>query len=207
MIYCNGATKSTIQYSFNQSKETFTLKGSAEVTTSNAGEQTALLKFGSSAKVPSSWVGASVLLYGIVFTAPDYPNCPSGYYEIDVGNAAPGQTLNLVQTPRLQACTNAHIMSIPELGFSDFDRQWNGASAGIGLKGITDKCIIQIISSTGQIFTKTGECPIEYTVICGDECPEGSCKCITPGYPGYCCLDCGSAAASIRAITNSLGRK
>ncbi|QHG15810.1 hypothetical protein [Nostoc sp. ATCC 53789] len=51
---------------------------------------------------------------------------------------------------------------------------------------------------------KEGEIPPKYTVACGDGCPEGFCRCTTPGYPGYCCLDCNSTAASIRFITNDL---
>ncbi|WP_218964710.1 hypothetical protein [Nostoc linckia] len=43
-----------------------------------------------------------------------------------------------------------------------------------------------------------------YKVSCGDECPEGFCKCPSPEYPGYCCLDCTATAASIHAITDDL---
>lgn len=43
-----------------------------------------------------------------------------------------------------------------------------------------------------------------YKVSCGDGCPEGFCKCPSPEYPGYCCLDCSAIAGSIHAITNEL---
>lgn len=57
-----------------------------------------------------------------------------------------------------------------------------------------------------DIFTATGDYPGSFHVTCGD-CPEGFCKCIIPEYPGYCCLDCNAAAASIRSITNELKGK
>ncbi|HYX19070.1 MAG TPA: hypothetical protein VE944_32910 [Nostoc sp.] len=58
-----------------------------------------------------------------------------------------------------------------------------------------------------QLFTVSGKCPVNFTVTCGDGCPEGFCKCVIPEYPGYCCLDCNSTAASIRTITNELRGK
>lgn len=68
-----------------------------------------------------------------------------------------------------------------------------------------------IISNTSgiELFKeeKDTTIPPKYEVACGEECPEGFCKCITPEYPGYCCLDCNSTAASIRAITNDLKGK
>lgn len=64
--------------------------------------------------------------------------------------------------------------------------------------------ILTVVDSLGRIIVKKYSTEPTYTVACGDECPEGFCKCIIPEYPGYCCLDCNSAAASIRSITNSL---
>jgi hypothetical protein len=46
-----------------------------------------------------------------------------------------------------------------------------------------------------------------FTVSCGDDCPEGFCKCEIPEYPGYCCLDCSQIAKNIRDITNDLKSK
>ncbi|MCC5625111.1 hypothetical protein LC574_29075, partial [Nostoc sp. CHAB 5715] len=61
---------------------------------------------------------------------------------------------------------------------------------------------------SGNNFIDEIECPSgDFKVSCGDECPEGFCKCPIPEYPGYCCLDCASIAASIRAITNGLRAK
>lgn len=39
------------------------------------------------------------------------------------------------------------------------------------------------------------------------DCPPGTCKCPSPIYPGYCCLDCAGTVANIQAITNELRRK
>jgi hypothetical protein len=203
--YCLQKNESIVTYSFqNGAKEIYQTKGGVEITIAGIGEEKPLLKFGSTATVPSDWSSASVWLYGIVFTAPSYPNCPFTYYELSIGSASPGQTLTLVETPRLNVCKNAHIIAIPELGYSNYDRQWKGGTVGIGLKGITDKCIIQIVNSSGNSFVKQGECPIKYTVACDDGCPEGFCKCSSPEYPGYCCLDCNATANEIRSITQSL---
>jgi hypothetical protein len=61
--------------------------------------------------------------------------------------------------------------------------------------------------NNNQIFQKIGETPVTFSVSCDDECPKGFCKCVIPGYPGYCCLDCAATAASIRSITNELRAK
>lgn len=44
-------------------------------------------------------------------------------------------------------------------------------------------------------------------VVCDDDCPPGTCKCSSPVYPGYCCNDCASTAASIHTITSELRAK
>lgn len=204
--YCNNR-KSAVEFEFNKKqKQVYKSDSGVDVTIVTSGSNN-LLKFGSSAKVPKEWQSAEVWLYGIVFTAPSYPNCPSTYYELAIGSAVSEQVLTLIETPRLNVCRNAHIASVPELNYSNFDRQWSGGTLGIGLKGNTDKCTIQIIDSVGRIFSKIGECPIEYTVSCDDDCPEGFCKCEIAEYPGYCCLDCNSIARSIRDITNDLRAK
>ena len=62
-------------------------------------------------------------------------------------------------------------------------------------------------NSAGQSITRKYDAKPVFTVACGDDCPEGFCKCIIPEYPGYCCLDCSATAASIHAITNQLRGK
>ena len=68
------------------------------------------------------------------------------------------------------------------------------------------RCSLQIMHNGQLLFQDQGECPVVYDVQC-TKCPEGTCECPTPNYPGYCCLDCASTAASIRAITNNLRAK
>lgn len=54
-------------------------------------------------------------------------------------------------------------------------------------------CSITIKDSTGAtVFSRSGDCPVSFTVSCGDECPEGYCKCPTLKYPGYCCCKCSN---------------
>lgn len=66
------------------------------------------------------------------------------------------------------------------------------------------KCQI-VISNNGQtLFQARGDCPINFTVACGDGCPKGQCKCHSDSYPGYCCLDCKTVAAKIGEVVNDL---
>ncbi|MEH2146252.1 hypothetical protein [Nostoc sp.] len=66
---------------------------------------------------------------------------------------------------------------------------------------------IDVKDSSGHLlFTDSGKAPCDYDVACGN-CPEGFCECPSPGYPGYCCLDCHEVAANIRSITNDLRSK
>lgn len=67
--------------------------------------------------------------------------------------------------------------------------------------------ILSASNNQGQTITRIYLTEPKFIVSCDDDCPEGFCKCIIPEYPGYCCLDCGSAAASIRSITNELRAK
>lgn len=66
---------------------------------------------------------------------------------------------------------------------------------------------IVIRDVTGGIIFDDDAIDCDWSVQCDDDCPEGTCKCISPIYPGYCCLDCESTAANIRAITNDLRAK
>ena len=58
-----------------------------------------------------------------------------------------------------------------------------------------------------DIFTVVGDYPGTFQVACNARCPDGFCECPSPGYPGYCCLDCASTASNIRTITNELRAK
>ncbi len=59
----------------------------------------------------------------------------------------------------------------------------------------------------GAIIFDDDNIDCNWNVQCDDDCPEGTYKCYSPVYPGYCCLDCASTAAKIRAITNDLRSK
>ncbi|MFK0735472.1 MAG: hypothetical protein ACFKPT_20380 [Gloeotrichia echinulata GP01] len=53
-----------------------------------------------------------------------------------------------------------------------------------------------------QLFSVSGKSSVNYSVVCGDECPPGFCKCPTTNYPGYCCLPCAQVAAELAAIVS-----
>lgn len=56
-------------------------------------------------------------------------------------------------------------------------------------------CGFRVRDNQGRIvFEKLQtQCPEYVRVSCGDECPEGYCKCPTLKYPGYCCCKCSKA--------------
>ena len=127
----------------------------------------------------------------------------------------------------LKITDNKRILSILCRGLNNETcgaRQWRiiadlaGLSYGFASASITK---IEPISTTDQPAQKgviikdrngmviyeddTADCSVN--VVCDDDCPEGTCKCPSPIYPGYCCLDCSATASSIRAITSELRAK
>ncbi|MEH2302865.1 MAG: hypothetical protein V7K88_28785 [Nostoc sp.] len=63
-----------------------------------------------------------------------------------------------------------------------------------------DKCEITILSNGQTLFQAQGDCPVNFTVACGDECPNGYCKIDCETYPGYCCIN----EAEIKSLSNQL---
>lgn len=65
-------------------------------------------------------------------------------------------------------------------------------------------CQIKISPTNRPVFIATGQCPVIFSVQCG-ECPEGTMRCECPSDPrGYCCLPCAETINSIKSITNLL---
>lgn len=66
-------------------------------------------------------------------------------------------------------------------------------------------CTLEIKHNGQTIFSDQGSCGCNFQVQCGgdDDCPPGTCKCPSPGYPGYCCIDCSQVG---RRITNLASR-
>lgn len=61
-----------------------------------------------------------------------------------------------------------------------------------------------IITDTGgKIYDRLFEKEPFFTVACDDDCPPGTCKCPSSGYPGFCCIDCSQVG---RRITNLASR-
>ena len=61
-------------------------------------------------------------------------------------------------------------------------------------------CNIKILNNGSVIFQAQGDCPVSFTVACGDECPDGYCKIECETYPGYCCIN----EAEIKSLSNQL---
>lgn len=65
-------------------------------------------------------------------------------------------------------------------------------------------CQLKIAPTNRPIFIATGQCPLTFSVQCG-ECPEGTMRCECLSDPrGYCCLPCDETINSIKSITNLL---
>lgn len=65
-------------------------------------------------------------------------------------------------------------------------------------------CTIKVLHEGQVIFADKGKCPITYSVVCGEECPPGTTRCLKSDYPGYCCLPCSPIAAEIKAIASQI---
>lgn len=87
------------------------------------------------------------------------------------------------------------IIRDPSVYLSDGDCSQCLVESGNMKVTITDK-------NNNKLFEKTGLNP-QIKASC-DGCPPNTCKCLSPGYPGYCCLDCSAIASSIRSVTNEL---
>lgn len=66
-------------------------------------------------------------------------------------------------------------------------------------------CKLEVKDKTGKlIFEKAGNCPIKFTVACGDSCPEGHIKCKCSDYPGYCCIPCEQLKNEVKSIKSTI---
>ncbi len=65
---------------------------------------------------------------------------------------------------------------------------------------------LKVKNSQGTEIFKADVKDCNYTVACGDNCPEGFCKCPKNSYPGYCCLSCASTANAILNLASKVGR-
>lgn len=65
-------------------------------------------------------------------------------------------------------------------------------------------CVITISDSKGNTYKDNALCEKSFTVSCGDECPEGYCKCASTNYPGYCCLPCSEVKSGLLAIARNI---
>ena len=67
-------------------------------------------------------------------------------------------------------------------------------------------CSLKVLSNGQQIFIDRGDCPVTYSVVCGEECPPDTLKCSKPGYPGYYCLPCPPLVSDLKVIANQIRR-
>lgn len=61
------------------------------------------------------------------------------------------------------------------------------------------RCSIQVLYNNILVFSDQGDCPVSFSVQCGN-CPPGTEEHKSPAFPGYCCLECENIASQIRQI-------
>lgn len=122
--------------------------------------------------------------------------------------------LPITVTPTLSSshggtCDNGQSVyyGIAQLGGGSGGTQWKKGSVSIREEPIKPNCTIKITDQGGIIYEKNlnEKCP-DYSVACDgeDECPPGTCRCPTKGYPGYCCIDCSQIGQSITNLASRL---
>ncbi len=65
------------------------------------------------------------------------------------------------------------------------------------------RCSIIVKHKGNLIFQEQGECPLVYSVQCGN-CADGEIECKKPTYPGYCCIPCQDTASRIRNLGDKI---
>lgn len=202
MTYCNTGDQAKVTYQFNDGERSaFETKSSPievttgkyqNTTTSNYNPEGYQITFGS----PQAQYGS------ITLTVVDYQ---VSYIDKGVFDSATGYYIKFIPCgstsfPPTDAANPGAKMSSPNVTVN------NAVKCPVANPS-SDLCEIKISANGNVIFQAHGKCPVSFTVACGDACPPGFCKCPSPGYPGYCCLDCKATAASIHAITNDLNYK
>lgn len=71
-------------------------------------------------------------------------------------------------------------------------------------KVVNASCFIEVKHNNLLISKDSGDCPINYSVTCGEECPPGTIKCLSTNYPGYCCIPCSEIKNEIKAIASQI---
>jgi len=79
---------------------------------------------------------------------------------------------------------------------------WYSASIANINRDAANLFSLRVVDRLGVILTRNYSQNPEYAVTCNDDCPEGTSKCFSTNYPGYCCLPCNEIKAEIRAITS-----
>lgn len=201
--HCTAGEKASVSYTFKNKKDIYVADVSpVQVTVESLSSE--LVKYRNSVVVPSGLGVAEVYLYGFPYIT--YPGCTKGYREILVGQANPGTHLIIQTVPSVgtENCPNSYQQNIPAINYYNAVSEWDGGSASIGLKFAGSNCKITIVDAANHTFKDIGLSPVNYTVACGDDCPDGYCKCHTTKYPGYCCLDCKKVANQINNLTQRL---
>lgn len=210
MAYCQGAKKATVKYSVNGEIKICIIQQNSlpidvQIELAYQSQQTFQQSFPSnpSATYPFTFSAAGTVPnpseVDIILLNATWDDCGS----IGSFNApcTLGQVYKYTGEPIVIGSGTSVSGAVTDLG---------GGQCNISatLRWKSNKDILKILNQNNIIiFTDTGENIALKSVACDDECPEGFCKCIIPEYPGYCCLDCGATAASIRAITNELRGK
>ena len=189
MTYCQNAKKATVNYSFNNINKTIRIEASPiDITTSSSQNNSS-----------KCWRFSGQGRYNDFFY--DFFACginPSWHDNGDflqpyIDGGFPFGSIFGVRygSGSVTAVTN------------DTDRK-NSVKLGDCSACNANICTIVISNNGNTIFTDKGECPCNFNVACGDDCPDGSIRCDCDSYPGYCCIPCDEVKGGIANITAML---
>ena len=188
MPYCNNNEKATVSYSFNGTQNAnFETTGSIEISTgieNNSGSN----------YNPNG--------YQITFYSPNnYKNIiavVTDYQLVDTGQGG-----DYKYTIKLRDCDG--VWGNETLAHNNlvFDTSVHCP----GTKNDSSNCFIKVTKNGAQIHKATGKCPVNFTVACGDNCPDGYMRCEKPEYPGYCCIPCDEIRNGIVAAISEIRSK
>ncbi|MEH2454490.1 hypothetical protein [Nostoc sp.] len=110
------------------------------------------------------------------------------YVDYGVGHPYTGYYISLIRCGSTTFPPRAN--GLPEAKLTDTNISVdNSVKCPVPAGSTTQVCNIKISSNGNILFQADGDCPVNFTVGCGDECPDGYCKIDCKTYPGYCCLN------------------
>lgn len=209
MSYCANKAKAIIRYSFANKKETFETNSTPVEVVVGLAEDAATVNLEFYQSFPGSAKGSFSFTVNAPSEVPRNLSTPPEIYLLSgvwddngsVGTYNTGGGIvkeyqgNPLKIGEGYSIGGTVINVLPTECFARVLLQWRFG-----------KCKITISHLGKVLFQDTGLCPVKFNVSCDEDCPEGTIKCKSSSYPGYCCLPCEikSEIANVTAMVRSL---